>query len=63
MMKRLKTIYNQKQEDERKAKVKRLRELKKKIEAEETRKLQKQRTMKKEVFRTLSKADAKKTKF
>uniref|UniRef100_A0A1B6KVB2 Bms1-type G domain-containing protein n=1 Tax=Graphocephala atropunctata TaxID=36148 RepID=A0A1B6KVB2_9HEMI len=63
MMKKLKTIYNEKQEDERRAKVKRLRDFKKKIEAEETRKLQRQRKMKKDVFRTLSKSESKKSKF
>lgn len=60
MMRKLKTIYNQKQADERKAKVKRLQEFKKKIEAEEARKMQRQRKIKKDVFRTLSKTDSKK---
>lgn len=63
MMKKLKTIYNQKQEEERRAKVKRLKEFKSKVNAEEMRKLQRQRTMKKDVFRTLSKAESKKSKY
>ncbi|KAG8327225.1 Glycoside hydrolase 2 (Mannanase, beta-galactosidase) [Homalodisca vitripennis] len=63
MMKKLKTIYNEKREEERRAKVKRLKDFKKKIEAEEARKLQRQRKMKKDVFRTLSKTESKKTQF
>lgn len=63
MMKKLKTIYNQKQEEERRAKVKRLKEFKSKVNAEEMRKLQRQRTMKKDVFRTLSKSESKKSKY
>lgn len=58
MMKKLKTIYNQKQKDERKAKVQRLMEFKKKIQAEEERKMQRQRKMKKDIFRTLSKTES-----
>uniref|UniRef100_A0A1B6G6J2 Bms1-type G domain-containing protein n=1 Tax=Cuerna arida TaxID=1464854 RepID=A0A1B6G6J2_9HEMI len=63
MMKKLKTIYNEKREEERRAKVKRLKDFKRKIETEEARKLQRQRKMKKDVFRTLSKTESKKTQF
>lgn len=58
-MKKLQTVYKHKQQEVRKASKKKLAEYRKQIEAENKRKIGRQREMKKDVFRTLSKLEAK----